>query len=157
MRKTLDAISGTISNVFNDITRLEETFLKKSKFRDVSPKEIRTIEAIGNCTIKNMGTIAKKLDITVGTLTVCITNLEKKGYVRREKSLNDRRIVNINLTEKGKKMFKLYCNFREEILKDIIINLNSKEKEVFSDALNTVSKVLNKKCHSIIEVGENYV
>lgn len=146
MRKTLDAINSVISGVFNDINKLEETFLKKGKFKDISPKEIRTIEAIGSCTLNNMGSIAKKLDITVGTLTVCITNLEKKGYVRREKSLSDKRIVNINLTEKGKKMFKLYGLFREEILKDIIINLNSQEKEIFSDALNTISKVLNKKC-----------
>lgn len=148
MRKTLDAINGVISGVFNDINRLEEAFLKRGKFKDISPKEIRTIEAIGSCSMNNMGSIAKKLDITVGTLTVCITNLEKKGYVRREKSLNDKRIVNINLTEKGKKMFKLYGHFREEILKDIIINLNSQEKEIFSDALNTISKVLNKKCAS---------
>ena len=102
MKKTLNTISGLISSVFYDIIKLEENFLKNNKYKDVSSKEVRTIEAIGINRPKSMGSIAKSLDITLGTLTVSITNLEKKGYVRREKSLNDKRVVNVMLTEKGK-------------------------------------------------------
>lgn len=149
MKKTLDTIGGLISSVFYDIIKLEEAFLKDNKYKDISSKEIRTIEAIGKSTTKNMGSIAKSLDITVGTLTVSITNLEKKGYVRREKSLNDKRVVNVNLTEKGKKLFRLHKKFKENIMKSIIIDLSNQEKEIFNGTLKRVSQMLHKQCINI--------
>ncbi len=145
MKKTLDTISGLISSVFYDIIKLEENFLKNNKYKDVSSKEIRTIEAIGINRPKSMGSIAKNLDITLGTLTVSITNLEKKGYVRREKSLNDKRVVNVMLTEKGKKLFRLHKKFKQNIMKSIVIDLTNQEKEIFNGALNRVSQILHKQ------------
>ncbi len=143
MKKPLDTINGLISSVFYDIIKLEESFLKDNNYKDVSSKELRTIETIGIGKSKNMGSIAKNLDITLGTLTVSITNLEKKGYVRREKSLNDKRVVNAILTEKGKKLFKLHKKFRENIIKSIIIGLSNQEKEIFNGALSRVSQILH--------------
>ncbi len=145
MKKTLNTISGLISSVFYDIIKLEENFLKNNKYKDVSSKEVRTIEAIGINRPKSMGSIAKSLDITLGTLTVSITNLEKKGYVRREKSLNDKRVVNVMLTEKGKKLFRLHKKFKQNIMKSIIIDLTNQEKEIFNGALNRVSQILHKQ------------
>lgn len=147
--KTLHKMNILMLEVLNDIVKLEEIFLKKNKFNDISIKELRTIEAINNSTIRNMGNIAKKLGITVGTLTVCITNLEKKGYVRREKSLKDRRIVNIKLTEKSKIMLKIHRKFREEIMIDVLINLTNQEKEVLSNSLNSLREVLNMRYSNI--------
>lgn len=149
MIKTLDTISGLISSVFYDIIKLEEAFLKDNKYKDVSSKEIRTIEAIGTNKIKTMGAIAKNLDITLGTLTVSITNLEKKGYVRREKCLSDKRVVNVFLTEKGKKLFKLHRKFKENIMRSIVIDLSHQEKEIFNGALARVSQILHKQCINI--------
>ena len=149
MKKPLDTISGLISSVFYDIIKLEEAFLKNNKYKDVSSKEIRTIEAIGTNKTKNMGSIAKNLDITLGTLTVSITNREKKGYVRREKCLNDKRVVNLTLTEKGKKLFRLHKKFKENIMKSIVIDLSNQEKEIFNGALNRVSQILHKQCINI--------
>ncbi len=147
--KTLHKINILMLEVLNDIVKLEELFLKKNKFKDISIKELRTLEAINNSTIKNMGNIAKKLGITLGTLTVSITNLEKKGYVRREKSLKDRRIVNIKLTEKSKIMMKIHRKFREEIMIDVLINLTNQEKEILSKSLNSLREVLNLKYSNI--------
>nr|WP_317359771.1 MarR family transcriptional regulator [uncultured Tyzzerella sp.] len=149
MKKTLDTISGLISSVFYDIIKLEEAFLKDNKYKDVSSKEIRTIEAIGTNKIKTMGAIAKNLDITLGTLTVSITNLEKKGYVRREKCLKDKRVVNVFLTEKGKKLFRLHKKFKENIMRSIVIDLSHQEKEIFNGALARVSQILHKQCINI--------
>ncbi|MFI3229962.1 MAG: MarR family transcriptional regulator [bacterium] len=147
--KTLHKMNILMLEVLNDIVKLEEVFLKKNKFNDISIKELRTIEAINTSTIRNMGNIAKKLGITVGTLTVCITNLEKKGYVRREKSLKDRRIVNIKLTEKSKIMLKSHRKFREDIMIDVLINLTNQEKEVLSNSLNSLREVLNVRYSNI--------
>lgn len=143
MQKTLDAINSLLSSVFYDIIKLEEKFLKKSKFKDISIKEVRTIESIGLNGIKSMSIIAKKLSITVGTLTVSINNLLKKGYVIKEKSTHDKRVVTIRLTEKGKALFKAHQRFKEKIMKEVILNLTKQEAEIFNGALNRVSRILN--------------
>lgn len=59
------------------------------------------IEAIGLGEGNNMSTIAKKLNITVGSLTTSMNSLVKKRYTERIRSEEDRRVVYIRLTEKG--------------------------------------------------------
>lgn len=145
MAKTIDAINSLLSSVFNDIIKLEEKFLKKTKFNDISIKELRTIDAIGLNRTRTMSYIAKKIDITLGTLTVSINNLEKKGYVKREKSEKDKRIVTINLTEKGKSVFKTHQKFKENIMQQVIISLSQQEKEIFNGALNRFKLILNEE------------
>ena len=52
-----------------------------------------------------MSSIAKELSVTVGTLTIAMNSLVKKGYVKRERGEEDRRVVYISLSDKGKKAF----------------------------------------------------
>ena len=49
--------------------------------------------------IKSLGEI---LYLDSGTLTPVVKSLEKKGYVVRERSHEDERVVNVTITEKGK-------------------------------------------------------
>lgn len=67
---------------------------------DLSVTEIHTIEAVGMYELKNMSEIASDLNITVGTLTMAVNNLVKKGYVERVKKEGDRRVVQVRLTKK---------------------------------------------------------
>ena len=93
MEKNLSAVNELFAGVFNDILNIEEKVLKNGVFNDVSVSEARTIEAIGMYEPKNMSDVSRKLGITVGTLTVAVTNLVKKGYVVRERCVKDRREI----------------------------------------------------------------
>ena len=73
------------------------------EFRDITNNDMHIIEAIGIYEKKNMSTIAKELSVTIGTLTIAINSLVKKGYVDRKRSEEDRRVVYISLTPKGEK------------------------------------------------------
>ena len=53
--------------------------------------------------IKGLGEV---LYLDSGTLTPVIKSLEKKGYVARERSKDDERVVNAVLTEKGAALYK---------------------------------------------------
>ena len=93
MDANLEKVNKYLVTVFNDILTIEESELQKSQFDDLSIKEMHTIEAIGLHNERTSSEVAKRLSITVGTLTVAINNLEKKGYVERVRSEKDRRIV----------------------------------------------------------------
>lgn len=81
MDANLEKVNKYLVTVFNDILTIEESELQKSQFDDLSIKEMHTIEAIGLHNERTSSEVAKRLSITVGTLTVAINNLEKKAML----------------------------------------------------------------------------
>ena len=53
---------------------------------------------------KSMSRVAKSLRITVGTLTVAVNNLKKKGYVEMAAMQSDKQNKLLRLTDFGKKL-----------------------------------------------------
>jgi DNA-binding MarR family transcriptional regulator len=49
----------------------------------------------------NIKTLGEYLNLDSGTLTPLLQKLEQRGYIRRERSDEDERIVNVQLTEIG--------------------------------------------------------
>ena len=47
-----------------------------------------------------MSVIANRLSVTVSTLTTNMNGLERKGYIMRERSTKDKRVVHVLLTDK---------------------------------------------------------
>ena len=101
-------------------------------------KEIGEPEAIGIDEPRNMSFVAKKLSVTVGTLTIAVNNLVKKGYVNRTRSEKDRRVVLISLTEKGRRAYEHHRLFHDKMIKATIANMSEQEEEVLAQALTNL-------------------
>jgi len=117
MEPNLETVNDYLVSVFNDILVIEESELKKSQFKDLSITEMHTIEAIGMYKKKTTTEVAKELSITVGTLTIAINRLVKKEYVERIRSEDDRRVVKLGLTKKGKLLYRVHQHFHREMVK----------------------------------------
>jgi MarR family 2-MHQ and catechol resistance regulon transcriptional repressor len=50
------------------------------------------------------GEVSAKILRSTGNMTLVLDNLEKRGLVRRERATDDRRMVNISLTEAGREV-----------------------------------------------------
>ena len=98
-------LNEILVKLFNDIMQIEEKAIITEEFKDISNNDMHIIEAIGKSGAKSMSTVAKSLSVTVGTLTIAINSLVKKGYVNRARSEKDRRVVLISLSRKGKKAY----------------------------------------------------
>lgn len=139
-------LNNLLVKLFNDILRIEEKSLKKSEeLSDLSVTEIHTIEAIGEKEERTMSEIANDLGITVGTLTTAINKLIKKGYVERRRIEEDRRIVLVKLTKKGKNASYLHKKFHDEMIKATIEKLNKQEEDVLISSLESLSKFFHDK------------
>ncbi|TCL00048.1 DNA-binding MarR family transcriptional regulator [Natranaerovirga hydrolytica] len=145
MEKYYETLNQLLVNLFNDILYIEEKALLIEEFKDISITDMHIIEAIGVKTPKNMSTVAKQLNITVGTLTIAINNLVKKGYVKRTRSEKDRRVVLISLDKKGKLAYLHHLKFHKEMINDTIKNLNDEEIVVFTKALSNITEYFNNK------------
>ena len=79
-----------------------------------------------------MSTISKSLGVTMGTLTVGINGLVKKGYVTRKRGEKDRRIVYASLTDKGIAAYRHHENFHKDMIENITKDLTKEEAEVLT-------------------------
>ena len=90
-------LNEVLVNLFRDVMEIEQRALESSEFQDLTNNDMHVIEAIGIQEPKNMSTIARTLSVTVGTLTIAMNSLVKKGYVIRQRGQTDRRVVYISL------------------------------------------------------------
>lgn len=145
MSKSINVLNELLVDIFNDILTIEQNALQRGEFKDLSVTEMHTIEAIGLYDKKTMSEVAVNLKITVGTLTTAINNLVKKGYVERSRSEEDRRIVFINLTKKGKLAYRIHEKFHSEMVKETISGLSEEEEEILVTSLEKLNKFFKIK------------
>ncbi len=145
MENTANTLNRLISGAFNDITRVEQNSIRESGFDDVSVNEAHTVDAIGLYVPKTMSAVAQKLEITMGTLTVSINHLVKKGYVSKKRSETDKRAYMLSLTEKGKALFRAHQKFHFELVRSLIVDLSDYEADMFIEALSSLNQYLSDK------------
>ena len=135
-----ETFHSVLTGLFNDIMTIEEKAIITEEFKDISNNDMHILEAIGLKEPRNMSTVAKKLSVTVGTLTTAINNLVKKGYVSRVRSDEDRRVVLLSLTAKGEKAYRHHENFHQEMIEATLQGLSSEETEILVHALTNLKK-----------------
>lgn len=144
MDELIPEINSYLVTIFNEIMTIEEGALQSSTFKDISIKEMHTIEAIGMYGVHTTTEVSKKLSVTVGTLTVSVNNLVKKGYVERIRSDNDRRVVKLGLTKKGRLLYRLHDKFHRDMVKETLEGLNREEAEMLIKGLQNLHVFLDR-------------
>lgn len=139
VRQTKRSINELLVNLFNHVMDMEGEAVITSQFQDITNNDMHIIEAIGIEEPRNMTAIANKMAVTVSTLTTNMNGLEKKGYIRRERSLEDKRVVYVLLTEKGKKAFYHHRDFHKKMIKAIVKDLTDDEMELLYRCLQNLN------------------
>ncbi|MBQ8184546.1 MAG: MarR family transcriptional regulator [Lachnospiraceae bacterium] len=128
-------INDVLVTLFHDIMDIEGKALITDEFKDLTMNDMHVIEAIGLEEPKNMSAVAKALSVTVGTLTISINSLVKKAYVERVRSVQDRRVVLLSLTEKGRSAFEHHRQFHEDMVHAVMDHLEDEEVDALVKAL----------------------
>jgi DNA-binding MarR family transcriptional regulator len=142
VREKFVEINKMLVEVYDDVNHIEEYSIKKGVFSDLSITEIHTIEAVGLYGSKTMSEVAAELEITMGTLTTAVDKLIKKGYMERSRSESDRRIVNVNLTKRGKLAYRIHEKFHLDMVEAVMDDFSAEEEEVLLTALRKLNKHL---------------
>ena len=133
-------INNTLVNLINEIWELEEKAIITDEFKDLTNNDMHVIEAIGLGEGRNMSSIAKKLKITVGSLTTSMNSLVNKKYVERHRSEEDRRVVFVKLTEKGIKAYHHHEDYHNQMTQAILDKLDEKELPVLVKTLDALTE-----------------
>ena len=132
---SFETVNDVLVNLFNEFMDIEERALITSEYKDISVNDMHVLEAIGMQMPRNMSAVAKSLSVTVGTLTIAVNNLVKKGYVTRVRSDEDRRVVLVSLSEKGERAYHHHKMFHERMVMAVLKGLSREETETLTKAL----------------------
>ena len=135
-----EIMNDVLVKLFNEILDIEEKALITGEYSDISVNDMHIFNAIGVGEKKNMSTVARALSVTVGTLTIAVNNLVKKGYVIRTRSEEDRRVVLISLSPRGEKAYYHHRAFHDKMILAVLKDLNAEETEVLTGALVKLRK-----------------
>lgn len=130
--------------LFKDILDYEESVLRASEFKDLTNNDIHVIRAIGMNEKKNMSMIAKELAVTIGTLTISINSLVRKGYVIKERSEKDKRVVFVNLSSKGEAAFSRNEELYDQMVNSMLEDLEDNEMDILMKSLLKVNRCIKQ-------------
>ena len=136
---TYQTLNEVLVNLFRDIMDIEQRAIITEEYKDLTNNDMHVIEAIGTTEPKNMSTIARLLSVTVGTLTIAMNSLVKKGYVIRQRGTVDRREVYISLSEKGRKAYEHHARFHKAMIDSVSSELSQDEMEMLVKTLTKLN------------------
>lgn len=137
---TYETLNSILVNLFRDVMDLEQRAIITSEYHDITNNDMHVIEAVGLGEPKNMSAIAKVLSVTMGTLTIAMNSLEKKGYVKRTRGKEDRRVVYISLSEKGKGAYQHHERFHRHMIDEILRDFTAEETEALMKSLTKLDQ-----------------
>ena len=130
-----ETLNELLVKLFKDILEIESRSLITEEFSDITCNDMHIIEAVGIEEPRNMKTVASLMSVTTGTLTKAIESLCEKGYVIRERSTEDKRVVKVRLTDRGRSAYYHHEQFHRQMIKNIAAEMNEQEAEVLIYAL----------------------
>lgn len=93
---------------------------------------------------KSMFEISKEVGLEKSSFTRSVKYLVKKGFLEKNHSEEDRRIVNLSFTRKGNEALTQIKNHWNNYFNSLLSPFSKKEKEEFFDSIKTVSKYMNR-------------
>ncbi|MBC3803166.1 winged helix DNA-binding protein [Acetobacterium fimetarium] len=140
-------LNEVLVDTFSNVLKYEEDLLKSSANTDLSISEMHLIEDVGKNKNdgKTISDLAASQKITLPSVTIAINKLAKKGYVVKEKSSIDGRVVYVRLTDKGLRIDKIHQYFHMKMVKEITRQMTDDEKEVLIQGMEKLNRFFAKK------------
>ena len=137
-RRRREELDELLSGTFNSILRIEERSLDNRLTHGLTITEVHTIVAVGLHERNPMNVVAARLGVTLATLTTAVAKLVRKGFIERSRFEDDRRVVLVSLTKKGRQVLRANNLFHHQMIDEALADLTEEEERVLAEALAKV-------------------
>ncbi len=96
---------------------------------NLSLQEIKAVEFLGRTGPCKMKALSDYLKLAVSSTTTLVDNLEVKGAVRRERSVEDRRVVMLELTQEGMQDYEVTLAAYRQFCRGILMALPKTDQD----------------------------
>lgn len=104
--------------------------------------EVRVIQDIYLHPKRNAKNISTELNMDKGLLSRILKQLEKEGYISREKSMTDCRLESIKLTKEGEEVYHTLNMAAEQSVKDIFAGLDENQLQEIVKSMNVILSIM---------------
>jgi MarR family 2-MHQ and catechol resistance regulon transcriptional repressor len=131
-------------DTFIKLTRCTNSVLGELSARqttgDLTPSQFAVLEALYHIGSMTQGEVSSKVLKSTSNLTTVIDNLERDGYVRRERDADDRRVIHVHLTETGTSKIEAVLPNHVGALVEIFKVLSPTEQEALGELCKKLGK-----------------
>lgn len=107
----------------------------------LSNQERRVLDFLGREGPQMMRVLAEYLNLAVNSVTTVADGLEEKRLVRRQRSDEDRRVVRVDLTEYGHKVYREVDSASLQFFQAILDPLTGDEQEILLVLMRKVARM----------------
>jgi len=111
----------------------------------ITPAQFDLMQKIYFTGPKTMTELSGNLGIAKSTTTGLVSRLEKDGFLERVKSSDDKRVINVSLTEKGKKVIDEVIIERVQFIKSVLQSMPEQFENELIDLLERFNSAIVKK------------
>ncbi|HEX7713978.1 MAG TPA: MarR family transcriptional regulator [Bacillota bacterium] len=136
----------SMSSIHEIVARLTRYFVEageqneRDHLADISMKQVYYIEMIERLGNPSFGELTKSLGLSKPSITAIVQKLIQGGYIRKDRSVEDKRIFHICLTEKGRQICKVHEEMHERIIQDFQKYLSGVEMEQLFAILGKITR-----------------
>lgn len=145
-----DAIRGLDELILSLGQRILTYFASGSA--DFTIKEMFLIDALGSRESATMSELAQLLSVPLTTMTSMVTRLVKRGYLKRFRTEEDRRIVLVSLTQQGHEIFRQHRHKYVRTVSHVLEDLTEEEQKTILAFIGQVLTTMSSR--SSLDGGE---
>jgi MarR family 2-MHQ and catechol resistance regulon transcriptional repressor len=131
-------------DTFIKLSRAQSAFearmLSHGSLGDLTLSQFAVLEALYHLGPLCQGALSSKLLTSTGNMTLVLDNLEKRGLARRVRSSEDRRMVSIELTQKGVEKIEQVFPIHVQVLVEEMSVLTAAEQAELGRLLRKLGK-----------------
>lgn len=126
-----------VASLYLAFKKMQKCFYDIAQSYGIAPAQLGALRKLWKNDGMTNTELGEQLFLKTSTVTALIDRMERDGYVFRERNKEDRRVINLWLTEKGKEL--------KDRLPDLESVMREKLKEKFSEPeLRELTRLLNK-------------
>jgi DNA-binding MarR family transcriptional regulator len=144
MPRPLDSFAREMADFMPRYMR--EAFQKFSTMwaKDITISHMITLNVLKMADRCRMNQIAKALHVSTSAATGLVDRMVKADLLKRVPDKNDRRIINIEMTQKGQKIVDDIHKQRYKFILDVFGKIKPAEREAFLGTMKTIYGILKK-------------
>jgi DNA-binding MarR family transcriptional regulator len=136
--KSMSNLKETITYLSDLIEKILEETLDQYDFSDLTQQQLNYLKVMVKMKTPTLSELARELDLTRPTVTVLVDKLAEKGYIKRVKSDEDRRVMHLHIDKKGAKINAMREIAHEKMAEKIRSGLNVTETEILTELLKKI-------------------
>lgn len=137
-----DKINEIVPTFLKEFSRMQIDELYKGK---ITLPQFLILDFLDRNGPSNMKNLAQLMRVTTAATTGIVDRLVKSGYVKRGYDSSDRRVIKINLTDKGESLVRNVNQRRRQMVIKIFSKLPESDRRDYLRIITQMKNILTKE------------